>query len=161
MAEFKISRIRYTWKGPWTTSTAYIIDDVVQYGGSVYIALRGHTSADFKADIDYVPPGDTIGQPAWLKMSDGREFKGAWTPATTYYNGDIVDNGGTLFINTTGHTSTADFNADIANWAVFVPGADWGSDWTVATTYGVGDVVNYGGIVYNVLLRILQQQQQH
>lgn len=148
MAEFKISRIRYTWKGPWTTSTAYIIDDVVQYGGSVYIALRGHTSADFKADVDYVPPGDTIGQPAWLKMSDGREFKGVWTPSTTYYNGDIVDNGGTLFINTTGHTSTADFNADIANWAVFVPGADWGSDWAVATTYGVGDVVNYGGIVY-------------
>ena len=27
-------------------------------------------------------------------MSDGREFKGAWTPAATYYNGDIVDNGG-------------------------------------------------------------------
>ena len=53
MAEFKISRIRYTWKGPWTTSTAYIIDDVVQYGGSVYIALRGHTSATFKDDIDY------------------------------------------------------------------------------------------------------------
>ena len=148
MAEFKISRIRYTWKGPWTTSTAYIIDDVVQYGGSVYIALRGHTSATFKDDIDYTPPGDTIAQPAWKKMSDGRAFRGAWAAATTYYNGDIVDDGGTLWIVATGHTSTADFNADIANWAVYVPGADWGSDWAVATRYGVGDVVNYGGIVY-------------
>tara|TARA_R110000851_G_scaffold4487_11_gene18297 strand:+ start:2697 stop:8285 length:5589 start_codon:yes stop_codon:yes gene_type:complete len=148
MAEFKISRLRYTWKSTWTTATAYTIDDVVEYSGSSYIALRGHTSTNFKADVDYIASGETINRPAWVKMADGRAFKNAWAGSTVYYPGDIVDDGGNLWIAVTGHTSTADFNTDVANWAIFVAGNDWGNVWTVATRYGVGDIINYGGIVY-------------
>ena len=148
MAEFKISRLRYTWKSTCTTATAYTIDDVVEYSGSSYIALRGHTSTNFKADVDYIASGETINRPAWVKMADGRAFKNAWAGSTVYYPGDIVDDGGNLWIAVTGHTSTADFNTDVANWAIFVAGNDWGNVWTVATRYGVGDIINYGGIVY-------------
>jgi hypothetical protein len=31
MAEFKISRIRYTWRNLWNASTAYNRDDVIRY----------------------------------------------------------------------------------------------------------------------------------
>lgn len=48
MAEFKLGRIRFVWKGAWATPTAYVKDDVVRVGGKVYICTTGHTSsADF------------------------------------------------------------------------------------------------------------------
>ena len=48
MAEFRIDRIRYNWKGPWVASTAYIKDDIVSYGGKTFVSLISHTaSADF------------------------------------------------------------------------------------------------------------------
>ena len=56
MAEFKISRFRYTWKGDWTTATAYIKDDVVKFGGSSWVCVRGHTSSAFATNQTYVPP---------------------------------------------------------------------------------------------------------
>jgi len=45
MAEFKISRIRYTWRGAWLGATAYNKDDVIRYGGVTYVCVRKHTSS--------------------------------------------------------------------------------------------------------------------
>ena len=46
MAEFKLDRIRFRWKGAWSSGTAYIKDDIVSYGGKVYVCIFGHTSVD-------------------------------------------------------------------------------------------------------------------
>ena len=53
MAEFKISRLRYTWKGAWVTASTFIKDDVVQYGGQTWVCMRQHTSSAFQTDQDY------------------------------------------------------------------------------------------------------------
>ena len=45
MAEFKLGRIRFVWKNVWTTATQYFQDDVIAYGGKVYICVIGHISA--------------------------------------------------------------------------------------------------------------------
>jgi hypothetical protein len=50
MAEFRISRIRYTWRNQWTNGTAYNRDDVVSYGGSSWVCFRQHTASSFAAD---------------------------------------------------------------------------------------------------------------
>ena len=34
MADFKLGRIKFKWRGNWATSTSYLIDDVVKYGGN-------------------------------------------------------------------------------------------------------------------------------
>ena len=53
MAEFKLGRIRFVWKGDWATSTTYYKDDVVALGGKIYICVLGHESAsDFFTDLD-------------------------------------------------------------------------------------------------------------
>lgn len=39
------------WKSEWTTSTSYIVDDLVREGGSVYICLEDHTSGTFSTDL--------------------------------------------------------------------------------------------------------------
>ena len=77
MAEFRISRIRYTWKDEWAPdSTTYNKDDVVRYGGSTWICLRQHTASTFEADQTYIAnQNDTQPTPAWLKMTTGMSGK--------------------------------------------------------------------------------------
>lgn len=40
-----------SWKGPWTTATAYAAYDVVSQNGSSYICLVAHTSGTFATDL--------------------------------------------------------------------------------------------------------------
>ena len=44
MADFKLGRIKFKWRGDWATSTAYVVDDIVKYGGNVYTVVTNHTS---------------------------------------------------------------------------------------------------------------------
>ena len=152
MAEFKISRIRYTWEGPWTAATAYNKDDVVSYNGSSYICIRQHTaSASFNTDQTFTPPGETLATPAWTSMTEGQNWRSDWQTSTDYYPGDIVRYGGYLWINTTAYTSTSDFDANISNWAIYATTTDWDGAWTPNTVYGIGDLVKYGSTVYKCI----------
>ena len=95
MAEFKLGRIRFVWKGDWATSNVYYQDDVVAFGGKTYICVIGHTSdADFFTDLDIVPS-------KWNLVSDGQTWKGDWTVDTVYYVNDIVSYGARLYIANT------------------------------------------------------------
>jgi hypothetical protein len=154
MAEFKISRIRYTWKDEWAPdSTTYNKDDVVRYGGSTWICLRQHTASTFEADQNYIAnQNDTQPTPAWLKMTDGYEWKAAWVSTTLYDSGDIVLYGGVIYLCVTSHTSQSTFDASLSNWAVYLSADNWRLEWTPATRYGIGDVVRYNGIVYRCIV---------
>ena len=44
MADFQLGRIKFKWRGDWATSTAYVIDDIVKYGGNTYVVYVNHTS---------------------------------------------------------------------------------------------------------------------
>ena len=149
MAEFKISRFRYTWKGDWTTATAYIKDDVVKFSGSSWVCVRGHTSSAFATNQTYIPPESSEIDPAWIKMTDGYRWRDAWVGPSTLYNpGDIVSNGGEVYICVTSHTSPSTFVASTANWAVYSSGISWTNNWTDTTRYEVGELVKYNGAVY-------------
>ncbi len=146
MAEFKLGRIRFVWKDAWTGSTTYYKDDVISFGGKIYICVQGHSSAaDFFTDLEIVPS-------KWNLVSDGQTWKGDWTTATTYVYGDIVKYGARLYIATAVHTSqataAAGLEADIANWDVYAEGLNWKGTWTVSTRYIVNDMVKYGGTTY-------------
>ena len=84
MAEFKLGRIRFVWKGGWTTASTYYKDDVVEYGGKLYICVIGHdSSAAFFTDLDIVPT-------KWNLVSDGQKWLGDWQPQTAYIRDNIV-----------------------------------------------------------------------
>jgi hypothetical protein len=162
MAEFKISRFRYTWKGAWAATTNYIKDDVVGYGGKSYVCFRNHTAQNnFYSDLNYIPPGETLVSTTWVVMADGYVWKGAWTINTFYKAGDIVNYGGVLYICTTPYTSGTVFDDDVTvglvttndinNWAVYSSHNSWNQNWTELTRYAIGDVVRYGGIVYRCI----------
>ena len=34
MADFKLGRLKFKWRGDWAASTGYVIDDIIKYGGN-------------------------------------------------------------------------------------------------------------------------------
>ena len=146
MAEFKLGRIRFVWKGNWTTGTAYYKDDVVRQGGKTFICTVGHTAnASFYTDLNFVPT-------KWNQMTDGQEWRGTWSTSTTYNVGDTVKYGGVIYIANTSHTSASTTALGLENssafWDTFAEGFDWKGDWAINTRYKPNDLVAYGGITY-------------
>ena len=157
MAEFKLSRIRFNWKGPWTGGNDYIVDDMIEYNGFTYVALRTHTAGTFyndEAGTDVTPA-----QPKWKKQSEGKVWKNGWTVSTDYAVGNLVKYGASIYECTESHTSAATFSsgsdglvADIGKWTlVAVSSADWKYNWTVNTLYRTNDLVRYNGKVYKAI----------
>ena len=84
MAEFKLGRIRFIWKGNWTAGTTYVKDDVVRVNGKVFICVIGHTAnTDFYVDSENIPT-------RWNQIADGSEWRGDWVTNEVYYKNDIV-----------------------------------------------------------------------
>ena len=153
MAEFKISRLRYTWKGAWVTASTFNKDDVVQYGGQTWVCMRQHTSSAFQTDQDYkVNVVDTQPTPAWRKMTDGYQWRGAWTGGTLYNPGDIALYGGNVYLTVTSHTADSSFETNANKWSEYADSLKWNNTWAPSTRYGVGDVVKYNGIVYECIV---------
>ena len=145
--EFKIGRLRYTWRGEWNSGITYNRDAVVQYNGKMYICLEPHTAqVNFYNDLEFVTV-QGASTPRWLLTIDGRVWKQDWLPNTFYSVGNIVKYGGIVYICTIPHTSSTQ-ELDIENWDTYSSFDNWNTNWTVNTVYGVGDVVKYGGIVY-------------
>jgi hypothetical protein len=77
MAEFKLGRLRFVWKGAWAANISYVKDDIVKYGGTAYVCKSAHSSnTNFQTDL---------GIERWEVMTGGVEWKtNPWTISTTY-----------------------------------------------------------------------------
>jgi len=100
MAEFKLGRIRFVWKGEWNSGNEYYKDDVVSFNGKSFICVIGHTSAeDFSDDFNITPS-------KWNLVAEGQSWRGGWQPNTEYFVDNIVKWGARLYICDTPHTSS-------------------------------------------------------
>ena len=145
MAEFKLGRLKFVWRGDWTNSHPYVKDDVVKYGGRVYVCTAGHTSDSDLGQGFY----DDEGLGRWELMVDGTDFRGAWTATEDYNENDIVTYGGIIYICNTNHVSQARLELDQSKWTVYTRGFDWKGTYSHApTTYKVNDLVRWGANVY-------------
>jgi len=143
MADFVLGRLKFKWRGDWGTSTAYLIDDIVKYGGNTYVAVTNHTSAAATADF-YT---DLNSNSYWQLHTEGLFFKGDWAGSTFYKLNDLVKYGAYQYRCILQHTSASDF-AIGSNWQVFSEGLQWEDTYDASTVYQDGDVVNYGGYTY-------------
>ena len=134
------------WKNDWSTSTVYKTNDVVKYGGYLYICNTDHTSA---ADTTLGLEAD---QEKWDLFIEGFDYKADWATSTRYKINDIVKYGALVYLCTQEHTSAADtadgLELDQDKWDIFTEGTDWKDIWTPVTRYRVGDTVRYGGTLY-------------
>ena len=142
-AKWNIFSEGFYWTNEWDTSTRYRVNDIVRYGGTLYIANTGHTSTATLAD------GLEADQAKWDYLHKGIEYRADWTAETRYRINDVVKYGGGLWICTTQHTaSTTNLAADEANWAQFVEGLEFEDSWDPYISYQPGDFVTYGGYSY-------------
>ena len=123
--------------GVWSSGTLYQLNEVVTYGGAVYISLRENQNAN---------PATSSSD--WQKFVDGQQFEGEFDPAIEYQKGDIVYYGGYSYVaksNTTANTPTND-----TYWDVYIKGFEYAGPWNTITQYKPGDVVELGAYRYVV-----------
>ena len=140
MADFRLGRLKFNWKGNWAVSTAYVIDDIVKYGAYTYVCTTNHTSTTnentfYSADVA-----------KWSLHTEGIVSKGDWAASTWYKLGDVVKSGNTQYLCSTGHTSASAFNS--ANFTTYVEGLKYENSWVANTAYQTGDIVSFGGYAY-------------
>jgi hypothetical protein len=146
MADFKLGRLKFKWRGDWGVSTAYVIDDIVKYGGNVYVSVENHTSqatsAGFATDLAAVK---------WNIQTEGLFFKGAWAFDTVYKVNDVVKYGGRQYRVITAHTSASSGGLNQSNFEVYTDGLEFLGDWVASTLYKLNDVVKYGSYQYKTI----------
>ena len=150
MADFKIDRIRFKWKGDWLAGTQYVKDDIVRYGAKVYTCIEVHIAdSNFYNDLDNATP-------KWSLTMSGQSWTGNWQPNKFYKIGEVAKVGATLYQATQGHLSNADANngilGDESKWEYFARGEKWTSTWLPNTLYSVGETVVYGGSVWKCII---------
>ena len=140
MADFRLGRLKFKCRGAWTASTAYVIDDIVKYGGNTYVCTTNHTATTsvtaFYSDVAN-----------WDLHVEGVDNKGTWTTTTWYKLNDIVKFGNTQYRCTTGHDSGASF--DDTKFTVYLEGLNFEDNWVSGTQYQKGDIVTYRGYSYS------------
>ncbi len=143
MADFVLGRLKFKWRGDWAVSTAYLVDDIIKYGGNTYVCLTNHTSQSTIANF-YTDLNSSV---YWSLHTEGLFFKGDWVGSTFYKLNDLVKYGAYQYRCILQHTSAGSF-AIGSNWQVFTEGLQWEDSYNAGTTYQDGDVVSYGGYVY-------------
>jgi len=92
-----LGKLRFYWAGEYNSETDYEVNDVVKYGGNVYVyTYTLSDSGHLPTDTNY-----------WALMISGLKFEGVYNNATAYQVGDGVAYGGIVYIavaDTTGNT---------------------------------------------------------
>ena len=144
MAEFRLGRVKFNWTGDWAASKAYVIDDIVKFGGNTYVATVNHTSTASTSNFYQNDLGN------WNLHIEGLAQRGQWTTGTYYKVNDLVTFGNVVYRVTTAHTSEGTF-IDATKVTEYVKGFKNEGTWDLSSEYQSGDVVNYNGSSYVAL----------
>lgn len=134
-----LGKLRFYFAGQWSNSTTYEQNDVVKYGGNVYVYIYNlKTSGN-------VPTATTY----WRLMLEGFSFDGVWDSSSSYNIGDGVSYGGKVYIAQTQSTNkNPGLGSNSSYWSQFVDGIQWEGSYDSSTDYQANDVVKYGGSAY-------------
>ena len=143
MADFRLGRLKFNWRGDWQVATAYVIDDIVKFGANTFVCVSNHTSVSNEAQW-YSGDGAR-----WQVHTEGIFNRGDWAGGTFYRLNDIVKYGNDQYRVIVAHTAGGTFDA--ANFLSYVNGLKFEDSWDVNTEYQSGDIVTFGGYSYVAL----------
>jgi len=113
MAQIDLGKLKFQWKGLWTTSTAYEVDDVVHYDGSTYVVVT-----DVPATNTTNPGSSSL----FELMARGLKFRGAYVASNTYLHNEIVTFNGASWISIQSNAFTGQTPASGSSyWEVITP----------------------------------------
>ena len=143
MAEFRLGRLKFSWKGNWASSTAYVIDDIIKFGANTYVCKTNHTSTT-NENLFYQ---DDI-TANWSLHTEGIASKGDWISGAWYKVNDVVKYGNTHYRVKAGFSTSTFDSTHSATLEEYLQSFNYEDTWDSATEYQVGDVVAYGGYTY-------------
>jgi len=136
------------FKFNWAQGVRYKLNDIVDYGSSLYICNDDHVgTTSFQTD-------ESEGK--WSLWLPGLGFESVWDAGTHYTKGDLVLYGGYTYAalqNNTGSAPSADgLIQNTGNWELVTTGYKHVGEWNTTTNYKTGDVVRHGGNLYVAIL---------
>lgn len=132
-----LGKLRFYWAGTYSSVTQYELNDVVRYGGNVYVYINVvKTNGNEPTDPAY-----------WALMVEGINFLGTWNSATQYYIGDAVAYGSTVYVALDDNLNKQPDLFPLV-WSQFVEGIQFEGEYSSVTTYQANDVVTYGPSTY-------------
>jgi hypothetical protein len=135
------------WRDNWATNTFYKENDIVNYGGTVYICNNSHTSAA----TALLGLENNIAD--WDIFAESIDWKNEWTVSTQYKVNDLVKYGGRTFVCNTAHVSSASITsgleADQSKWDSFNNGLEYKGTWSGSSVvYKINDIVKQGASLW-------------
>jgi hypothetical protein len=131
-----LGKLRFSFAGDWSSSTTYESNDVVKYGGNVYVYTYGLKTSTYL-------PTNTV---YWALMVEGFKFRGTYGTAVPYKIGDGVAHGGKVYIAIADNTGFTPPN--LTYWSQFADGVQYEGDYSGAAQYQRNDMVKYGSSAY-------------
>lgn len=132
-----LGKLRFYWAGNYSAVTEYELNDVVRYGGNIYVYINVvRTIGNEPTDVAF-----------WALMVEGINFIGEWTNATQYYIGDAVAYGSTVYVALSDNINQQP-DTHPAIWSQFVEAIQFEGVYSPTTTYQPNDVVSYGPSTY-------------
>lgn len=131
-----LGKLRFHFAGNWSASTTYESNDIVKYGGNVYVytyALK--TAGTLPTDTAY-----------WALMVEGFNFLGTFSTTANYKVGDGIAHGGVVYIAIKDSINITPPNATY--WSRFLDGIQYEGEYSNTGIYQKNDVVRYGGSLY-------------
>ena len=129
------------WRGPWTTATAYNLNNIVLFGGTLYYCDTAHTSTAFETDSSN-----------WTTLIESYTWHTAWQTNRAYGVGDVVKYGAIVYRCIAAHTSaptTALGLEDVlASWEILTSGVEYVGVWANGYRYRKNDLVRNGPDLY-------------
>ena len=157
----------FDWQGAWDNSTAYVVDDVVEYNGSSYVSIQDGTNQQPDTATTYwklmAAKGDTgatgatgtqgpqgdpgpqgpQGDPGPAGATgQGYTWRGAWNSGTAYVAYDTVSYNGSSYVAIAGSTNVTP-GTDPTKWELIAQKGDTGA---TGATGPAGPGVDTGGV---------------
>lgn len=151
MADFRLGRLKFNWRGAWAPSTAYVIDDIVSFKGNTYVCVVNHTSA--ASQSLWASTDLNIGNPRWQLHTPGVRIMGPWTSNTFYAVNDLISFGANQYLCTANHTSPSTeeqfYDPSVSvNWSLYTSGTRYIGEWASGVFHKLNDIVKYGNTLY-------------
>jgi len=167
-----------TWTGTWNNSTYYNTNDLVKYGGVVYICNTPHQSVPASITLTTTGASASNGtatlsfnssftingtvyanavQPFLVGativvsgFSSAANFNGTFTvtACTTTSVSYALIGSYTDTVGTITGTAQSGLEASLSNWTTYATSMNWIGNWSINTRYKDNDVIKYGGETY-------------
>ena len=100
----------------YSSATAYVIGDIVTYGGYTYTCIQNNSSGS--------PQTPSTATAYWKVFTTGLVYSGEWSSGTSYKIGNVVTVGGYTYVATADNSAS---KPPSANWGQLSSGIRWAS----------------------------------